>query len=66
MKGKNIMFFKSLIKTLHAINAFNDKGYDNVDPNIIKYFKNEYGTNWRVALEHHLCKESIKNDKKAA
>ena len=61
------MFFKSLITTLnYTYSAFNDNGHDNVDPNIVKYFRTEYGTNWKAALEHHLYKESIKNDKKAA
>ena len=62
------MFFKSLINTLsYTYNAFNDNGIDKVDPNIVKYFRNEYGANWKVALEHHLyTKKVVKNDKKAA
>ena len=61
------MLFKSLITTLTSTyNAYNDNGYNNVDPNIVKYFRTEYGTNWKASLEHHLYKESIKNDKKAA
>ena len=61
------MFFKSLIKTLNSTySVFNNNGCDNVDPNIVKYFRTEYGANWKAALEHHLYKESIKNDKKAA
>ena len=61
------MFFKSLINTLSfTYSNFNDNGFDKVNPNIVKYFRNEYGTNWKVALEHHLYKERIKNDKKAA
>ncbi len=61
------MFFKSLITTLNSTySAFNDSGYNNVDPNIVKYFRTEYGANWKAALEHHLYKESIKDGKKAA
>jgi len=61
------MFFKSLINTLgNSNNFFNNRGISNANPNIVKYFRNEYGTNWKVALEHHLYKESVKNDKKAA
>ena len=61
------MFFKSLIATLNSTySAFNDNRFDNVDPNIVKYFRTEYGANWKATLEHHLYKESIKNDKKAA
>jgi len=61
------MFFKSLIKTLSSTySVFNDTGINNVNPNIVKYFRNEYGANWKVALEHHIYKERLKNDKKAA
>jgi hypothetical protein len=61
------MFFKSLITTLNSTYMpFNDSVYDNVDPNIVKYFRTEFGANWKAALEHHLYKENIKNDKKAA
>lgn len=61
------MFFKSLINTLNTTyRSFNNNRLSNANPNLVKYFRNEYGTNWKVALEHHLYKESIKNDKKAA
>ena len=61
------MFFKSLINTLSSTySALNYNSSDNIDPNIIKFFRNEYGNDWKVALEHHLYKERLKNDKKAA
>ena len=61
------MFFKSLVKTLGAgYNIFNNNGIHNANPNLVKYFRNEYGANWKTALEHHIYKKSIKNDKKAA
>ena len=58
------MFFKSMIKKL--TNTFNDSGFDKIDPSVVKYFRTEYGEDWKVALEHHLYKESVKDDKKAA
>ena len=61
------MFFKSLVKTLStSYNIFNHSGIDNANPNLIKYFRNEYGPNWKTALEYHIYKKDIKNDKKAA
>ena len=61
------MFFKSLINTLSSgYSALNYTSYDNVNPSIVKYFRNEYGRNWQNALEHHLYKQKEKNDKKAA
>ena len=61
------MFFKSLINTLsYTYNSINSDAFHNVNPNIVKYFRNEYGADWKVALEHHLYKERVRNDKKAA
>ncbi len=40
--------------------------YDNIDPNLIRYFKTEYGKNWEQAMSHYLYEKKIKNDKKAA
>ena len=60
------MFFKSLISTINSTySAFNNQ-FDNVNPNVVQYFRNEYGPNWKTALEHHLHNERKKNDKKAA
>ena len=28
--------------------------FDNVDANLIRYFRNEYGGDWQVALSEHL------------
>ena len=61
------MFFKSLVKTLNSTyGSFNYDGINSANPSIIKYFRNEYGSNWKIALEHHIYKEKVKNDKKAA
>ena len=61
------MFFKSLVKTIsNTSGIFNNNGFSNVNPNLVQYFKNEYGTDWQNALNQHIHKKSIKNDKKAA
>ena len=55
------MFFQSLINTLSSTySVLNNNSFDNVNPNIVKYFRNEYGANWKVALEHHLYKKNGK------
>jgi hypothetical protein len=61
------MFFQSMVKILNNTYSninFNDT--NSVSPELVKYFRTEYGKNWKVAMEHHLYKESLKNDKKAA
>ena len=46
--------------------AINDLGFDNVDPQVVKYFRTEYGKDWQSALTEHLYKKGAKSDKKAA
>jgi len=61
------MFIKSISKVFNSTyNAFTDDGFDNVDPNIIKYFRIEYGKDWKIALENHIYQKNIKNEKKVA
>jgi len=61
------MYYRSLIKTLNnSYNIFNNNGFGNVDPNIVKYFRTEYGSDWQAALQNHLHKGNLKNVKKAA
>ena len=40
--------------------------FDRVDPHLVRYFRIEYGNQWKEALTHHLYKKEAKNDKKAA
>tara|TARA_B100000029_G_C17057394_1_gene771849 strand:- start:404 stop:586 length:183 start_codon:yes stop_codon:yes gene_type:complete len=58
---KNILGFFNT-----TYNTFNDYGFDNLDPQLIRYFRTEFGKEWKNALNEHLLKERSKNDKKAA
>ena len=42
------------------------KNLDKVNPDLVRYFKNEYGKEWEIALDNHLYIQNRKNDKKAA
>tara|TARA_X000000368_G_C22624312_1_gene533658 strand:- start:267 stop:533 length:267 start_codon:yes stop_codon:yes gene_type:complete len=55
-----IHFFDSTYK---AINGYS---FDNVDPQLVRYFRTEYGQDWKSALTEHLYKKESNNDKKAA
>lgn len=56
-----------MVKVLNSTyDNFNFNKSNSVSPELIKYFRTEYGKNWKVAMEHHIYKESLKNDKKAA
>ena len=58
---KNILNFFD-----HTYKNINDYAFDKVDPQLVKYFKTEYGKNWEQAMSHYLYEKKIKNDKKAA
>ncbi len=61
------MFFKSMLKVLNGTNDYvTNSRFDKIDPNLVQYFRVEYGKDWKIALENHLYKDSIKKDKKAA
>tara|TARA_B110000444_G_C18413043_1_gene398907 strand:- start:52 stop:234 length:183 start_codon:yes stop_codon:yes gene_type:complete len=58
---KNIInFFNNNYK---AVNVY---GFNNTDPNLVRYFRNEYGKDWQSALTEHLYRKKNSDDKKAA
>ncbi len=61
------MFFKSFTKFLdNTYYDISDHQFRKVDPNIIRYFRIEYGKDWKIALEKHLYRETINKNKEAA
>ncbi len=59
--------YKNILNFINSTyKAVNDYGFDNVDPQLVRYFRIEYGKDWRSALTDHLYKKGISNDKKAA
>ena len=54
-------FFNLLNKVTKGIS---DKNF-NKDEDLIKFFKSEYGKEWKIELDKHLLKTDIKIDKKA-
>tara|TARA_Y100000590_G_scaffold429723_1_gene542576 strand:+ start:391 stop:573 length:183 start_codon:yes stop_codon:yes gene_type:complete len=58
---KNIINF--LNTTYKSVNEYS---FDNVDPHLVRYFRTEFGKDWKSALTDHLHKKEIENDKKAA
>ena len=59
--------FKNILNFFdHTYKRINHYAFDNVDPQLIRYFRNEYGQDWQSALTEHLYKKECNNDKKAA
>ena len=34
--------------------------FDNVDPNLVRYFRTEYGRDWKTSLNEYLFKQNRK------
>jgi len=59
--------FKQLINAVQSTySSIHENNFDSVDPHLVRYFRTEYGTQWKEALTHYLNKKVVKNDKKAA
>ena len=57
------MFFTSMVKIFNnSINTFYNDNYSKVNPDLIRFFRTEYGSDWKAALEQHRYKENIKNN----
>lgn len=74
LHNKNIILRKKRNKMINNILKFFDHSYksmnfntfDKVDPQLVKYFRTEYGQDWQSALTEHLYKKESSNAKKAA
>jgi hypothetical protein len=64
--NKGNKMIKNILSFLNTPYVFNVNNFDNVDPQLIRYFRNEYGTDWKSALTEHLYKKVANDDKKAA
>ena len=74
LHNKNIKFNlerNKMIKNIlnffdHSYKSMNFNTFDKVDPQLVKYFRTEYGQDWQSALTEHLYKKESSNAKKAA
>ena len=74
LHNKNIIYKQKrnkMIKNIlnffdHTYKNINDYTFDKVDPQLVKYFRTEYGQDWQSALTEHLYKKESSNAKKAA
>ena len=49
-----VQFIQSVINAFRLPSVFDGHNLDNVDPNLVRYFRTEYGRNWKSALSEHL------------
>ena len=53
----------SLAKIFSFSSLPHNHSYDKVDPNLVRYYRTEYGSDWKSELEHFLYLKSQKGGK---
>jgi len=57
-RKKMVQQIQNFINSLRFPTFAHGDNYDNVDANLVRYFRNEYGGDWQVALSHYLYNKS--------
>ena len=53
-----VQFLQSIVEAFRFPTLSPYNNFDNVDPNLVRYFRTEYGRNWKTALSEHLYNQS--------
>ena len=57
-RKKMVQLIQGFINSLTFSSVTNGSGLDNVDPNLVRYFRTEYGKHWQEALNDYLYNKS--------
>ena len=58
-KNKMVQLIQGFINSLTFSSLTNGGGADNVDPNLVRYFRTEYGRDWQAELQHYIyCEQT--------
>ena len=49
-----VRFIQSIIEAIRFPTLTPHNYFDHVDPNLVRYFRTEYGRDWKTALNEHL------------
>ena len=55
-----VQLIQGFINSLTFSSVADGNSIDNVDPNLVRYFRTEYGRDWEGALSEHLHKTTKK------
>jgi len=53
-RKKMVQFIQKVVDAFRIPSLAYGDNFDNVDPNLVRYFRTEYGRNWKSALNEHL------------
>ena len=53
-RKKMVQLIQNFFSSLRISSVYHGDNYDHVDANLVRYFRTEYGRNWKSALNEHL------------
>ena len=65
-RHKMLQLIKNFTNYFSINYNFMDSTYSNTSPEVIQYYKTEYGSDWRYAIEHDQYKKGLKKNEKSA
>ena len=57
-RKKMVQLIQKVIDAFRLPSIAHGDNFDTVDPNLVRYFRTEYGRNWKAALNEHLYTQS--------
>ena len=60
-----LKYFTNFSKLFSSNFYFSDNTYDHVNPDLVRYYKTEYGNDWKAAIEYDQYKKGLNNENAA-
>ena len=58
-----LRYFKKISHLISTNFYFSNNTYDHINPELIRYYKIEYGNDWQAAVERDQYKKRLVNEK---
>ena len=62
-RKKMVQLIQKIIDTFRVPSIVHGDNFDSVDPNLVRYFRTEYGRDWKSELEHYIYCQANKQSK---
>ena len=59
-RTKMVQLIQNFLDSLRISTISHGDSFDNVDPNLVRYFRTEYGRDWKTSLNEYLFKQNRK------
>ena len=62
-RKKMVQLIQKVIDAFRLPSLAHGDNFDTVDPNLVRYFRTEYGRDWKSELEHYIYCQANKQSK---